>query len=274
MGTEGKPAYIAQTGQSARDRLALQHRVFAPGTEILLEMCKFKPDMQVLIVGCGCGDETVMIAEKMQSTGHIVALDRNLEQIDQAKKAVKEAGLSDRVSFLNKSIEDLSSEDGEYDLILCRFVIPHLLDPKSAISTLKNRLRCGGALASQEPIVSSCYAEPESPALTKYLALMVKFAAVNKLNFDIASTIPALFISCELITTEKTWQPKVLGADKNMVTMSAKECMPAIISSQLISEEAGSELIIAIEKEVVKPKDAILFQCVNVLTVGIKPPSP
>lgn len=268
------PAYIAKTGDVARSRLAIQHRVFAPGTETLLAMAGFRPDMRVLIVGCGCGDETVMIAEKLGPDGRITALDKSPEQIEQTRQVVEVAGFSAKVSYLVKPLEELSDSDGDYDLILCRLVMPHLASPVTAIDILKNRLSPRGVLASQEPIVSSCYADPASPALTEYLSLMLAFAESYGLDFDMAKTIPELFRAAGLKTQEQSWQPVVLGEDKCMVTMSASECMPAILKQGLIEPKAADDLIAAIDAEVVQPKEARLFQCVNVLTVGEKCPEP
>ena len=270
-GSRAGPDYIAKTGSEGRARLKIQHRVFAPGTEMLLKMSAFRPDMRVLVIGSGCGDETIMIASLMDDDGHLVAVDKSIEQIEQARQAVKEASLEKKVTFINKTIEELTADDGQYDLILGRFVIPHLAEPKEAIIKLTALLKPGAVLASQEPIVSSCYSDPRSPALEKYLRLMLDFAKANLLDFDMAKTIPTMFASCGLVTDKQLWQPKVLGPDKSMVTMSAQECMPAILKYGLISLTESEQLIADIEKEVVNPENAVLFQCKNVLTVGRKP---
>jgi len=53
-----------------------------------------------------------------------------------------------------------------------------------------------------------------------------------------------------------------------MLTMSAIECMPAIIKHKLISQHEGDLLTAAINAQVVEPQDVVLFQCINVLTIG------
>ncbi|MDO8954147.1 MAG: methyltransferase domain-containing protein [Gammaproteobacteria bacterium] len=267
-----KREYIAQTGEGAKDRLSLQHQVFSPGTEALLKIAKFRPDMRILIVGCGCGDETIMVAKLLNDTGSIVAIDSSAEQIHQAKAAVKAAGHEAKLSFITKSVYELDPSDGKFDLILCRFVIPHLIDPKAAIEILKTRLHPGGMIASQEPIVSTCRTEPQSSALESYLNLMLAFSAKIGRDFDMAKSIPALFESCGLTTVSQTWQPEVFGEDKRMVIMSAVECMPAIQSAGLIIQEVADSLIANLETEVMK-KSTRLFQCINILTVGENPPA-
>jgi 2-polyprenyl-3-methyl-5-hydroxy-6-metoxy-1,4-benzoquinol methylase len=268
---ESTPPYIAKTGTAAKDRLALQHRVFSGGTETLLKMSGFQSKMRILVVGCGCGDETIMIAQKMGSEGEIVAIDVNAEQIEQAMKSAESMGLQDKVKYLNKSVYDLNDEDGNYDLILCRFVIAHLADPKNAVMILRDRLRPSGILAAQEPIVSTCSSQPHSPALERYIGLMMEFGKVSNRDFDMAKQIPSLFQSCGLNIQSQEWQPRVFGPDKRMVTMSAVECAPALEKAGLISQSEAKSLISAIDEEVVKQQDVILFQCINMLVVGQKP---
>lgn len=267
------PTYIAQTGSYlARDRLALQHRVFSPGTERLLVLSHFRPDMRVLIIGCGCGDETIMIAKKMNDVGHMVAIDISAEQLAEAKTAAEREGQSKKIKFKNKSIEDINEEDGKFDLILGRFILPHLKNLKETIERLKERLNPQGKIASQEPIVSSCYAKPKSESLKKYLDLMMTFGHKNGLDFNMAKTIPSLFASCGLETKSEHWQPEVFGADKRLVAMSAVECLPAIQKAGLVDEKTANAIIEGIETEVVKPDETILVQCENVLTVGFIAP--
>lgn len=263
-------SYIAQTGIDAKARLALQHRVFSPGTQTLLEMAEFHPQMRVLVVGCGCGDETIMIAKQLNQRGKVVALDISLEQIEQAKEAVATAHLEDKVSFLNKSIYDLDDTDGKFDLIIFRFFLAHLADPKKAIAILKNHLLPGGILAAQEPIISSCYTEPASPALKHYINLMMQFGNISNRNFDIAIDLPVLFEEVGLKVQVQQWQPIVLGKDKKMVTMSAVECMPALEKTGLITELEAKRLIVDINNEIIEKNDVILFQCINMLVIGAK----
>lgn len=261
--------YIAQRGSNlARERLALQHRVFSPGTQRLLTLSHFRPDMHVLVIGCGCGDETIMIAKQMDNVGRIVAIDINAEQLTEAKIAAARAGVAEKISFKNKPIEDINAEDGKFDLILGRFILPHLKNLKQTIELLKERLNPNGRIASQEPIVSTCYSRPSSTSLTEYLNLMMAFADKNGLDFDMAKTIPALFASCGLETKSEHWQPEVVGKDKRMVTMSAAECLPAIQKAGLVDERTAESLIAGIEREVVEPEETVLVQCDNVLTVG------
>lgn len=267
---QANSSYIATTGSKAAQRLALQHRVFELGTKKLLNMSGFRPDMQVLIVGSGGGDETCMLASELEGTGHVIAIDKSEEQTKQTQQAVDKAGLTSRVTCITKAVEDVSSENGRFDLIFCRFILPHLHNPFATIGALKALLKPDGVLASQEPIISECWSTPDSPALKQYLALMLNFATTKGLDFDLAKRIPDLFQQNGLITKHQHWQPIVLGDDKRMLTMSAIECLPAIIGEQLITKTDADKLIEALRQEVVE-SDAALHQCTNVLTIGRNP---
>lgn len=265
--TQSHSSYIASTGKKAAERLALQHKVFKPGTDILLTMSNFQPEMRVLVIGSGGGDETCMIAKKLTGSGHVIALDKSEEQTKKTQQAVNKAGLTSRVSCVTKAVESLTPEDGKFDLILCRFILPHLHNLSQTIGMLTTHLEDNGILASQEPIVSECWSTPDSPALTQYLNLMLAFAAKKGLDFDMAKHIPNLFRQHGLITATDTWQPVVQGPDKYMLTMAVEECMPAIIQEKLITQAEADQLIEALNQEVVE-SDAKLYQCNNVLTVG------
>ena len=91
------PTYIAGAGSKAAERLVLQHRIFSPGTKRLLEMSGFRPDMQVLIVGSGGGDETCLVAEALKGSGHITAIDKSEEQTKETQKAVNKASFTAQV---------------------------------------------------------------------------------------------------------------------------------------------------------------------------------
>ena len=202
--------YIAKTGAAAKSRLTLQHEVFLPGTDELLKLTEFHPDMQVLVIGCGCGDETLHIAKKLSALGHITGIDISAEQINQAKQAAELAKISHKIHFIISDIMNLNNNyKNKFDLILGRFVIPHFTDPRQAILKLKECLKTNGTLASQEPIVSKAWSEPPSPALTKYLSLMTAWAKTMNLDFDMATTIPNLFRDCGLLMVqEQRWHLK------------------------------------------------------------------
>lgn len=266
--------YIAQTGAAAKDRLTIQHEVFLPGTKKTLELANFNPDMNILIVGCGCGDETAFIAAKLSDAGRITAIDVSEAQIKVAAEKVSTLPNKANISFVAQNIlEDNPVMHSKFDMIFCRFVIPHLLQPKQSIEIMQSYLKPGGVLASQELIVSRCWSEPKSDALARYIGLMGEWAKSMQRDFDMAATLPDLFLASGLqnINSER-WQAEVKDKDhKIMVTMSADECAPAIIKAGLISTPDMQSLVKNMKTEVVDAEDTTLYQCENILTLGFRP---
>jgi len=52
-----------------------------------------------LDAGCGIGLQCLLLAEEVGLTGHVTGLDVSVEMLDRGREIVKEAGLSERISF-------------------------------------------------------------------------------------------------------------------------------------------------------------------------------
>ena len=52
-----------------------------------------------LDAGCGTGHQCLLLAEEVGPNGHVTGLDISSEMLDYGGEIVKEAGLSERVSF-------------------------------------------------------------------------------------------------------------------------------------------------------------------------------
>jgi 2-polyprenyl-3-methyl-5-hydroxy-6-metoxy-1,4-benzoquinol methylase len=87
-------------------------------------------NMDILVVGCGVGDEINQIAEY----GRITALDPE-------EKTLKQ--ISDKHRKINAKIEE-TEFNGEYDLALALDVMEHIKDDRIALEKIHKSLRKGG----------------------------------------------------------------------------------------------------------------------------------
>ena len=58
--------YVVAVGQTDKERLAIQHQTFAAGSEKFLNSLPVISGTNVLIVGCGAGDELFIIGKMEQ----------------------------------------------------------------------------------------------------------------------------------------------------------------------------------------------------------------
>jgi ubiquinone/menaquinone biosynthesis C-methylase UbiE len=68
-----------------------------------------------LDAGCGIGLQCLLLAEKVGLTGHVTGLDVSVEMLDRGREIVKEAGLSERVSFQEGDVRNLPFDNNAFD---------------------------------------------------------------------------------------------------------------------------------------------------------------
>ncbi|WP_220468733.1 methyltransferase domain-containing protein [Staphylococcus coagulans] len=111
----------------------------------LLEQAGISEGMHVLDVGCGPGEVTTFIRERVGDTGSVTGIDVNQQLLDIARSQNQ----FDNVAFLNRDIYHLE-ELGTYDAIVGRRVLMYLPDAVKAIKALAQHLTTGGVMAFQE----------------------------------------------------------------------------------------------------------------------------
>jgi len=70
-----------------------------------------------LDAGCGIGLQCLLLAEKVGLAGHVTGLDVSAEMLDRGRELVKEAGLSERVSFQEGDVTNLPFGNNTFDWV-------------------------------------------------------------------------------------------------------------------------------------------------------------
>lgn len=118
-----------------------QKERFAP-FEDLLNLVVVGEGLKVIDLGCGTGELTEMLAERLPD-GDILGIDSSPDMLEQAK-ARERPGLR----FERRSIEQLS---GEWDLIFSNAAIQWVQNHEQLIPKLISSIKPGGQLAVQFP---------------------------------------------------------------------------------------------------------------------------
>lgn len=101
--------------------------------------------LRVLDAGGGSGHTAVRIA---QLGNEVVLCDPSEEMLDRARASIDAAGLSDAITLIQGSIQDLeTSVDGPFDVVLCHAVLEWLAEPETALAHLARVLKAGGRLS-------------------------------------------------------------------------------------------------------------------------------
>ena len=103
--------------------------------------------LRVLDVGGGDGRDALALAE---AGHHVTVVDPAPGWLAQADRKAAELGLSDQVTTLDGSLDDLPAE-ADYDLVLCHFVLHYRPSDAGDIGRLAAMLRPGGRLSVMAP---------------------------------------------------------------------------------------------------------------------------
>ena len=104
----------------------------------------FRPDMEVLEIGCGTGSTALAHAPHV---GHIRATDISEKMIEIAKGKAAEAGVSN-VTFEVAAIEELGAANESVDAVLALSLLHLLEDRNAVIARIHDMLRPGGIFVS------------------------------------------------------------------------------------------------------------------------------
>jgi SAM-dependent methyltransferase len=109
-----------------------------------------QPGESVLDVGCGTGVFLPGLAASVGQGGRVVGLDHSAAFLEEARKRMAEASLSDRVELVEGDAHRLPFPDATFDAAHCERVLMHLDDPALAIREMQRVVRPGGRVLTAE----------------------------------------------------------------------------------------------------------------------------
>lgn len=111
-----------------------------------IERATVRAGEHVLDVGCGCGQATLQLAERVGATGSVTGNDISEPMLARARERAVEAGL-ENVEFRHGDAQTEPFPENHFDLIFSRYGVMFFADPEAAFANLRVALRPGGRLA-------------------------------------------------------------------------------------------------------------------------------
>lgn len=116
----------------------------SPLGEAAMMRAAVTPGERILDIGCGCGQTSLQLAEKVGADGQVLGLDLSAVMLGRARERAERAGLSN-LEFRNADAQT-ESLGGGFDLLFSRFGVMFFASPEEAFSNLRSALRPGGRL--------------------------------------------------------------------------------------------------------------------------------
>ncbi|MBV9601086.1 MAG: class I SAM-dependent methyltransferase [Chloroflexi bacterium] len=129
-------------------RLTDQGQLYASSTRALLLDAGIGHGMHVLDVGCGPGDVSLLVAERVGASGEVIGVDTNERVLQLARARVSASGFT-QARFVNSDLREFPA-DTLFDAVVGRFVLMYLADPADVVRRVAQYVRPGGAVAFQE----------------------------------------------------------------------------------------------------------------------------
>jgi SAM-dependent methyltransferase len=247
-----KPAAVGEyslaTGRAAAGRLACLHRIYGPGTRELLALAGLRPGMRVADLGCGVGTVTELLAEIVGPEGHVVGVDLSAEQLDEARRRVESAGLTN-TAFVRASASQTGLPRGSFDLVYCRFLLLHMPDPEDALREMRGLLKDGGVLVCEDGDLTSAGSEPAS-ALDAFADLFARLGPTRGLDYTLGRRLYHLVGEAGFASASVRFNQPVVtrGDDKRLLEWSVAEAAGAFVDASLISADELERTIAEMER--------------------------
>jgi ubiquinone/menaquinone biosynthesis C-methylase UbiE len=153
--------YVLGHTQEELERLQRQAEFFAEPTAEILTAAGLSKGMQVLDVGCGVGDVSLIAADLVGPTGSIVGLDRSEAALSVARAR---AVATDR-NWVSFELGDVNNFGGaqSYDAVIGRFILLHLTSPADMLRRLAGQLKRNCIVSFIEMDIGTATAVPGFP---------------------------------------------------------------------------------------------------------------
>jgi len=145
VNAEQSEAWNGASGRHFIEQRERHERMRGGLTARLLAAAQIQDGENVLDIGCGCGDATILAA-RATGSGHALGADLSRIQVAEARKLAAGAGVTN-ARFEVADVQVQPFQAGNFDLVLSNFGVMFFDDPAAAFANLRKALRRGGRLA-------------------------------------------------------------------------------------------------------------------------------
>ena len=119
---------------------------------------EFKAGEHVVDVGCGAGFDSLIAAQLVGPTGHLISVDMTPEMLKKAQDAATEVGVS-HIEFREGFAESLPVDDGWADVVISNGVVNLCPDKPAVFQEMYRVLKPGGRIRIADILVQKAVPE-------------------------------------------------------------------------------------------------------------------
>lgn len=228
--------YVLGHSDRELERLRRQGALFSDLTRDLLIRAGVKKGMQVLDIGCGVGDVSLIAADLVSQGGSVTGIDPAAEALAIARARLNgRAGVRFSPGTL-ESLEDCSS----FDAAIGRFILIHLANPAEALAGLRSRLRPGAIMSFIEFDLSTAAAYPPLTLLQQCIGWVGEVYRRMGRQLDMGVALFGAFRAAGL-NPQMVGLTRITTADDeagiDFLVESVRSLLPAMVKLGIATEE-------------------------------------
>jgi len=251
--------YSLATGEAAVRRLNTLHAIYGPAGKRVLVQAGLAPGMRVADFGCGVGAVTQVLAEMVGPTGHVTGVDVSSDQLKQAERRCRDAGLHN-VSFVESSATRTELPRASFDLVYCRFLLLHLTDPPACIREMRAILKPGGMLVVEDGDLTAAHSVPPS-SIDSFAKLFAGLGPTRGLDYSMSRNLYHLVRDAGFpIVDVEIHQPAVArGPHRFLLKWSIEEAGPGCVEAGLLTTDELNQTLADMQRDTEDERFLILM---------------
>jgi SAM-dependent methyltransferase len=177
-------------------RLANQGAFLEDLTADVLRRAGIESGMEVLDLGCGVGDVSVLAATMVGEFGAVLGIDRAASSVETARRRAAALGMRN-VRFETAELDAFDSAE-RFDAVIGRFVLLYQPDPIAVLRRFRNLLKPNGIIAFQEMDMETASQVPTSETFTCILSWILGGFKAGGAELNMGSKLLGAFLNAGL----------------------------------------------------------------------------
>ncbi len=226
--THDEVSYALGYSKHELRRLASQGAFIRDLTEDFLQRAGLARGMQVLDLGSGVGDVSLIAGQIVGPSGTVLGVDRSREAIEIAQKRAVEGGQCHWVRFDAAELDDFDPER-KFDAIIGRLILMYLPDPGATLRRLADYLRPGGMVAFQEMAMPSVRSVPDGSEFRRCRRWILDTFERGGFEVDMGPKLHTAFLEAGLPAPQMIAAGRVEGGPQSFVYDYVAETLRSLL---------------------------------------------
>ena len=231
-------AYVMGHTDRERRRLRLQASLLNPFTEQLFRRAGIASGMNVLDIGCGVGDVSLLTARLVGANGSVTSIDLDAAALETLKARAATEGV-DNIECVEANVHEWTGSQ-KFDAVVGRHILIHANDPLAMLRRCRVALQPRGLAVFQEYDFSVVHRGwPSTPLHDRVMDVYDRFFA-HAARSNIGSRLWNLFLEAGFVRPDCRAEYPIGGGTDSFYyewfVESLKSILPRAISQGIVQE--------------------------------------